>query len=557
MKRPEKKRMRRLTPLLLVLVLLLTGCGPAGGKHAAGSAEDLVLAENGETRFRIVYASGCPQETLDSAGYLQREIARLTGAALELCEDMAVGASEESWEILLGATDRSEDDLTFDELQRTGEYLVCVQGRKLTVGAALNDCLSEAVQELCDVLGEYFGGGRLCLPAEFTLSGGIFDTPAAELPPVRGGSFLGACDAGNGSELLIYRADSRVCDSYLETLEAAGYTRYSENEIDGNRYFTYLGSDQTLTVMDNPALDTVRISVDPREYRLDREAAQYSAAVTPSVTMLGLEGYDTSGTPNQNGLSLLYQLCDGSFIVVDGGHNVDLAADQLYETMAALAPDPNDITIAAWIITHSHNDHAGAFMNFRRNHALEVKLEKLLVNFPSDKQYSASSTSTYYRENVLSDVMYYPGAEVIKVHPGQVFYLRDAVVEILYTLDLYEPAGLADFNDSSVVCTVSLGGQKLLQTGDCGIMTSDILVILYPQALQCDILQVSHHGYQGGTEELYRAVDPLYVLWPSGSSTYNTGKNGSNNTWLLNESHMRQLWVARDDIYTLRLPISD
>ena len=88
------------------------------------------------------------------------------------------------------------------------------------------------------------------------------------------------------------------------------------------------------------------------------------------------------------------------------------------------------------------------------------------------------------------------------------------------------------------------------------MQASGILVSNYADALKCDILQVAHHGYQGGTEELYRAVDPLYVLWPSGSKTYASYHSAANNTWLLNGSNMKQLWVAEDDIYTLPLPIS-
>ena len=79
----------------------------------------------------------------------------------------------------------------------------------------------------------------------------------------------------------------------------------------------------------------------------------------------------------------------------------------------------------------------------------------------------------------------------------------------------------------------------------------------YTEALRSEILQVAHHGAKGGTEELYRAADPLYVLWPSGSNTFNTYKTASNNTWLLNESRMKQLWAARSDIITLPLPLDD
>ena len=548
---------KRLAALLCAVLLLLPVLSGCGGKTGQTHAAELTIAAGGQTQCRIIYGSGCAEDVVEAAGYLQREIRRLTGAEMDVCEDMAVAVNADSCEILLCATDRPEDDLSYGAMERIGDWTVRVQGNKLTVAVSLSDCLMQAVQDLCDALSEHTENGTLTLPGGFEISGSAPSGPVADLPVLDGGSFLAATDGGNGTELAVYRAGSAACDAYLTKLERAGYARYTDREIDGNRYFTYLGNGQTLTVMDNPAMGTVRISVDPEEYRLDLAAQPLTAKVQPSVTLLGLEGYETNGSATQTGLSMLYQLSDGSFIVVDGGHNQELAARQLYEMMVHLAPDPGDITIAAWLITHSHNDHAGAFLSFRRNYARHVKLEKLLVNFPSEAQYNAAETSTYYRDNVLADAMYYPDAQIIKVHPGQVFYLRDAVIEVLYTLDLYEPEALSYFNTSSIVCTVALAGQKVLQTGDCSEEASGILVQNYTGALRCDILQVAHHGAKGGTEALYRAADPLYVLWPSGSTAFNTYKTASNNTWLLNESRMKRLWTARSDMITLPLPLDD
>ena len=573
--------MSRLIKLLCLLLCLfiLAGCGiPEATQESTAATEVteateestepiqtepplvneiLTLAELGTTDFRIVYAYGASEEIQDAAAYLQREIQRLTGVELLVTEDMAYNAKLESYEILIGSTDREEDDYTYADLAYTGDYRICVQGRKFTIAANMTDGLIAAVMDLCDVLSEYAQDGALVIPEDFCLEGQQLDNVASRLPSFSGGSFLATCDAGNGTVLVVYRAKSEDCDAYLQKLESFGYTLHTSNEIDGNRYFTYHGNDTTVTVMDNPALGTVRITVDPAVYTLATEPESFEAVVTPSVTMLGLENYYVSGSLNQNGLSLIYQLSDGSFIVVDGGHNNSTAARQIYVKMAELAPDPQNIVIAAWIITHSHNDHAGAFMLFSQSYGAAMKLEKLLVNFPSDVQCRAGGTGTTYKTGVMNCSAFYQGVEIIKVHPGQIFYIRDAVIQILYTMDLYEPATLTDFNDSSIVCTVSLGGQKLMQTGDCGVVASGVLTSIYEDALKCDILQVSHHGYAGGTEGLYRMVDPVYVLWPSGSDTFSKYKDAANNYWLLNESNMRRLWVAEDDIHTLTLPIQD
>ena len=546
----------RLAVILLVLVLMLTGCGSGPG-HNGAAQEALTLADGGVSEFRIICAAGSTQQTMDLAGTLQKEILRLTGATVEIYEDLALNASGETGEILLGSSDRSEDNAVFSSLVCIGDYRVQVEGRKLVIAAAKDESLLAAVQELCLVLGDYLHDGKLILPADFVLSGSTDEGENVSIPAFTDGTLRAGVDGGNGTQLLVYAAASAACDTYLNTLAEAGYDLYGENEIDGNRYFTCVGNGATVTVMDNPALGTVRISVDPVEYRLPTMSQKIDAVVQPSVTLLGLEGYLTSGAPTQTGLSLLYQLCDGSFIVVDGGHNKIEASSQIYTAMRQLAPDPDHITIAAWLITHSHNDHAGAFLSFRRNYGHQVAVEKILVNFPGDGQYESASTGTSYKTNVLAEAAKLPGAEVIKVHPGQILHLRDAEIEILYTLDLYAPQTLTDFNDSSVVCTVTLGGQRMLVTGDCGVMTSGILCKLYDEALRCDIVQMSHHGYAGATEELYREVDPLYVLWPSGSTTYERYQTAGNNVWLINESRMKQLWLAEDKVQTLLLPVEE
>lgn len=544
---------RELAALLLALVLLLTGCAPAAPQEEP--PPPLLLAENGATQFRLVYAAGCSPQTVDAACVLQRELDRLTGAAVPAGEDLATTPSAESWEILVGSCDRGEDDAVYARLRSISDYRVQVQGRKLVVAAADDGQLLAAVQALCLVLGEYTDGGRLELPADFLLTAGEDGAGGSNIPLLSGGTLRSSVDGGGGTQLLIYRADSAACDGYIRALEAAGYGLHTSHEIDGNRYFTCVGGGATVTVMDTPALGTVRVSVDSAEYRLPTQPEEVEALVRPSVTLLGLEGYTIGGNPTQTGLSMLFQLSDGRFIVVDGGHNKVQAAAPLYETMRRLTPSGRKITVAAWLITHSHNDHAGAFLSFCRNYGKNVEVQQVLVNFPADGQYRSADTATAYRDNVLAAAKKLPGTRIVKVHPGQVFYLGDAVMEILYTLDLYEPEALTDFNDSSIVCSVTLGGQRTMVLGDCGILSSGILCRLYGEALRSHIVQMSHHGYAGATEELYRAVDPLYVLWPSGSTTYERYKTASHNRWLLNDSRMERLWLAEDGIHTLPLPI--
>ena len=52
----------------------------------------------------------------------------------------------------------------------------------------------------------------------------------------------------------------------------------------------------------------------------------------------------------------------------------------------------------------------------------------------------------------------------------------------------------------------------------------------YKNYLQCDIVQISHHGWDGGTVELYKYLNPETCLWPTSKDNFdmmNSGKTSS------------------------------
>ena len=112
-----------------------------------------------------------------------------------------------------------------------------------------------------------------------------------------------------------------------------------------------------------------------------------------------------------------------------------------------------------------------------------------------------------------------------------------------------------DYNNSSIICSVELGGQKMMQLADCGPLQSPILTSLYGTELKSDIVQNGHHGYRGATSELYRAINPDYMFWPGGSRAFENYKDMDYNTWVV--GHVKQNWVALDQVITKTLPIAE
>lgn len=348
------------------------------------------------------------------------------------------------------------------------------------------------------------------------------NSPLDGLPEYTYDSWEYYWDMGNGAEMLVYTAENGDgYTQYLTDLEAAGYTLYAENEIEGNLFSTWTDDDTNVTLMYSPGLENVRILAEPAGALpgLEADNVYTDAGVENVITMVGVN-YDGETT---NGMCFIYRLCDGSFIIVDSGFNQTACADAIYETLCELAPDPDNIVIASYFITHAHADHVGGFYAFASAYADKVTVEQIVYNYPTAESFTLSDTSTGHITKTLQHAAYFEGAEIIEAHPGQVFYLRDLVIEILYTWDLY-PSNTIDYmNNSSLVFTITFDdadSTQMIHLGDCGPYTSRILMLMYNETLKSDIIQVAHHGYKGASEVLNIAIDADVILWPASQAIY-------------------------------------
>jgi len=75
-----------------------------------------------------------------------------------------------------------------------------------------------------------------------------------------------------------------------------------------------------------------------------------------------------------------------------------------------------------------------------------------------------------------------------------VFRLRNAKLEILWTLDLYGKDRLDEVNTSSIVSRLELEGQSFLMLGDMSFSARKRIMQIYTDALKSDFVQVAHHG---------------------------------------------------------------
>ena len=247
------------------------------------------------------------------------------------------------------------------------------------------------------------------------------------------------------------------------------------------------------------------------QYLTPESVPAYEKIASPSITQMTL-----SYSAGNFGLCHIITLEDGSFIVYDGGGNSNNDYVMLYNTLSSLNKRKDGkIVIAAWILTHEHWDHYTNFSTFCKNYSNKIVLEGMYCNTPSGSYaYNGYNPNYYMNSDFASLSSTLGGVPKYIVHTGMKFYIRNACIEILYTQEDLYPTKLYFFNDCTMVSRITVAGQTITYLGDVRYEGSDRMSDRYKEALECDIVQVSHHGYDGGTIELYRYLNPKHGLWP-------------------------------------------
>ena len=284
----------------------------------------------------------------------------------------------------------------------------------------------------------------------------------------------------------------------------------------------------------------------------------------------------TQVKPSYFGLCDVIRLSDGRQIVIDIGDAQEENADILFARLKADSPYEKPV-VAAWIFTHPHCDHFHGFFPFMDKYGDEVTIERFFYNFPDFDDllelYPAMASSRkaindwYHTEDV-------PTAEVLKMflkrveatgipvyvpHTGQSYRIGDADFLFLASPD-DTIHGTRNINFTCLMFMMDLAGQRTFFTAD-GSFSHAQLPERYGKELKADILQVPHHGFGSGEDDVqiqgYRLVAPRTCLLPvefhiayTAFTTYRPGTN-----YLMTRLNMDELLTGEKD-HVLPLPYS-
>lgn len=221
-------------------------------------------------------------------------------------------------------------------------------------------------------------------------------------------------------------------------------------------------------------------------------------AVTPSVWTV-TEFASTQDTP-----IMFYTIEDnkGHFAIVDGGlwPDAEIVWDEVLK---------HNRHIDAWIITHPHPDHTGAFNNLMESPPLDFTIDTIYmpeVNRESyeEKQQSYDDIGVYYKQLEVTEGL----DNIVYVHENDHFDLIGLDMQVISSWD-ENVDSLPDHlpNEGSIMFRIEGNEQSMLFCSDVQTEMEQFILPEHQNDLRADYVQCGHHGNWGLSNGFYDYVN--------------------------------------------------
>lgn len=558
-----KKRILILLFALIISAALLVSCGNGNPEETTQTPdttveetqpqdEGILLFAPGVCEYRIVYPSDDTDAEFNAARKLQSMIEEGSGVKPEIVRatnSYYKEADPSAKEIVLSFVDIEEFHVAVGELEMFNTYIIRALGNKIIVTGNEREGFETAFEKFVEYIVNNDQDGKVVLSGDFFLSGkaGNKDCKAFyEVPAYPGGmvedfSLLG----DNYDQVTIYKTDAEMYEYYSVRLEAYGYTLYNENEISGNLYSTYTKEDEMLYYYYCPNTGETRVIIAEDVNLPSLEEIKYTKVCEPAF--ICLRSLDDKGAVSGDSQGCIIRFADGSFMIYDGGNNNTYQSKQIYDLLINFAPDPKNVVVRAWVFSHFHGDHIGAFRNYvdRYRNNKVVKIESFIYNFCDTKE-QTETISAGQMSAVESAIKTLDSKiPVYKCLTGQIYRFPGMDMEILACMSDFIPLVIGyersdadktkgDGNSMSTVVRLKTPeGNTCMLTGDSTNIVLDCMVDRYgAEYLDSDIVTTPHHAHnresyraRNATIKFYDAVKPeiLVVTSPNMNKFTPTG----------------------------------
>ncbi len=180
----------------------------------------------------------------------------------------------------------------------------------------------------------------------------------------------------NKSCSVYYRKEASEQDfeAVANLLKGNGCTKRKESYFGAcHRFEAYEGENEGVFINYYKNTDVLTVVTESNCRYFEFSDTLCGVKVKPQISQIHLEDF---------GMSYAVRLSDGRFIVIDGGREFEPDADRLFNCIKEGTPDGKPV-IAAWIMTHAHNDHFHCFLPFFDKYGNDVIIERFLYNFPT------------------------------------------------------------------------------------------------------------------------------------------------------------------------------
>lgn len=289
------------------------------------------------------------------------------------------------------------------------------------------------------------------------------------------------------------------------------------------------------------------------DYRFTREALKLG--MPEKIDGAALYSLNCTDRIDWNIGSFVIKTRSNKLIVIDGGHGEELP--RLIECLKSISGEEIP-TVSAWIFSHLHNDHYGAYMRLTE----EEWRDKIMVldvycNFISREFWEAKATGGNAGLPDAYDAIMKSGktlgAAVHVVKKGDRITVDEIDFDVIHVPD---PARAAEMNvnDTSVVYKMTYDGeQTIMFLGDAEWVCNEDLVNNCADVLKSDVVQVGHHGCGNVSRECYELIDAKVYIWQCGERFWYQDKGEGINThdvgFVRYRTYMMERGTKKENIY--------
>ena len=465
----------------------------------------LVISDNANSTERLI------------ATNLKKALKKATTVDIQTTTDFEK-ADKNAYEILIGQTTRTESISVYNSASFNA-YGVKIVGNKIVFFFSTDNEGNELIEQFAKYIrsneeGQFWVSKSLSII-------NVVEPSLNSIPKFpESDSKLTTVDCGDNTKMVrVNSTTSAKFTEYCNTLKSNGYTEYSKRSVDGNDFRIFTKGNTAINAYFSSGRGQARIIVGPLKDIPSKEVDNTPEKIKPSITMIGPS--ESTG----NGLGLVYQLANGKFLIIDGGH---ILSDRIYKELRELQPS-GKLVVTGWFVSHPHNDHQDSLENFITYHANEVDIENIYFNYANPEYYNSFSSQYHQGEDQKEGARVTKLREllakklslstnIIKPHTGQIYTFGSAKVEIISTVEDFLPTKLTHVNDSSMVVRVTVAGQSTMVLADAADGMKDIISAMYGNSLKSDMVTLAHHGTWDTRPALYNKIQGKVLFWPSNTA---------------------------------------